>query len=146
MKLEDLIAEVAPEWRAAFVQFIETGHAEDAFLDHLDRDTSTQKAVEFAFSAQSEALEGLAQAIREREPVAGGAQSAQPAAAQTFAAIARVLETAVQLPSHERTKVLEKAMTSVSRDMVRVGEGRELQATLSDLKHAVGVAEAVIQR
>src|SRR6266542_4527873 len=106
MKLEDLIVKVAPEWRAAFVQFIETGEAEGTFLDHLDRDKATQEAVELAFTAQSEALEGLAQTLREREPVAAAVQSVQPNATQTFDAIVRVLETAVQLPSHERTKVL----------------------------------------
>jgi hypothetical protein len=147
MNLEDLIVKVAPEWRAAFVEFIETGKAQDAFLDHLDQDKSTQDAVELAFSAQSEALEGLALALREREPVVAAAHSApQPASTQTFDAIARVLENAVQLPSRERTIVLENAMTSASRDMLRVGESQELQDTLSDLKHAVGAAQAVIQR
>lgn len=146
MKLDDLILKVAPEWRDAFVRFIGTGDAEEAFLDHLDRDKPTQEAVELAFSAQSEALEGLAHALRERDTVASAVHSAQAGAAQTFDAVARALESAVQLPSQERTAVLERAMTTVSRDMVRIGERQELQETLSDLKRAVGAAEAVIER
>jgi hypothetical protein len=145
MKLEDLIAKVAPEWRAAFVRFVDTGEADDAFLNHLDQDKSTQEAVEIAFNAQAEALEGLAQALREPGPVPAPARSKEPSAAQTFDAVALVLEAAVHLPSTERTRVLEDAMTTVSRGMVRVGEGRELRDTLSDLKEAVGAAEAVIE-
>lgn len=143
MKIEDLTVMVAPEWRNAFVRFIETGEAEEAFLDHIDRDKPTQEAVELAFSAQSQALEGLAHALRESERPIRAANSA-PTPAQTSDAIARALETAVHLPSQERTAVLETAVATVSRDMVRMGEAQELQNTLSDLKRALVVAEAAV--
>ncbi len=146
VKLEDLMANVAPEWRSAFVTFIETGEAEEAFLNHLDRDKATQDAVELAFGAQSEALEGLAHALRESDTVFKAAIVTQSAAAQTFDAITRALESAMRLPKEERHAVLEGAIATVSRDIASIGERRELQETLSDLKHAVGVAEAVVER
>ena len=144
MKLEDLAVRMAPEWRNPFVRFIETGEAEEAFLDHLDRDKATQEAVELAFSAQSQALEGLAHALRESETLTPVDSNTASTPAQTSDAIARALEFAVYLPSLQRTAVLETAVAAVSRDMVRIGEGQQLQDTLSDLKRAVVAAETAV--
>ncbi len=145
VKLEELVDRVAPEWRSAFVRFIETGDADETFLDYLDRDKEMQEAVELAFTAQSQALEGLAHALQGSDTLLRSGEAQAPAA-QTADAIARVLEAAVLLRSEDRSAVLESAMTNASRDLIRTGEPGELQETLADLKRAVGAAEAVVGR
>lgn len=140
------MTKVPPEWRPAFLRFVETGEADEAFLDHLDGDKTTQEAVELAFSAQSQALEGLAHALRESDTMIKATNAGEPAAAQTFDAITRALEGAVRLPKEERHAVLEGAITTASRDIARIGDRHELQETLSELKNAVGVAEAAVER
>lgn len=54
---------IEPKWRAAFARFVETGEAEEEFLDYLNSNPEAQAAVERAFSKQAAALEELAGAM-----------------------------------------------------------------------------------
>jgi hypothetical protein len=143
VKLEDLMTNVAPEWRSAFVRFVETGEADEAFLNHLDRDEETQAAVERAFSEQSKALEGLAQALRESD-TALAAQAPRPRAVDTVEMMTRSFETAVHLPPVERHAMFEAAITKASQGLAAKGERQGLRETLSDLKQAVVAAQAAV--
>lgn len=54
---------IDPKWQAAFVRFVETGEADDEFLEYLNSDPGAQAAVEEAFSRQAAALQELAGAM-----------------------------------------------------------------------------------
>ncbi len=74
MRLEELTDQIAPEWRAAFVQFIRTGDASDDFLAYLDSDPACQEAVEAAFAAQSEAFRRFAKLASDPDELAAAVQ------------------------------------------------------------------------
>jgi hypothetical protein len=144
VKLAHLVDKVASPWRGAFVRFVESGDADEAFLDYLDRDASAQQAVELAFGEQARALEGLAQRLRESDAPLATAGSTRPAAAQMFETLTRALETAVRLPTAERHTVIEAAIARASEGIAEKGDRAELRETLADLKHAAAVAEAAV--
>lgn len=58
---------VKPEWRAAFARFVETGDAEEDFLNYLNSDEEAQQAVETAFNAQAEAFQNMADEFKKNE-------------------------------------------------------------------------------
>lgn len=55
---------VEPIWQRDFESFVETGEASEAFLKHLERDASCQRAVDVVFRQQAAALEELSRDLR----------------------------------------------------------------------------------
>ena len=47
-----------------FFRFVETGEANQIFLDYLDTDPNAEKAVDIIFQAQARAFEDLARKLR----------------------------------------------------------------------------------
>ena len=88
MRLEELTDQIAPEWRAAFVQFIRTGDASDDFLAYLDSDPACQEAVEAAFAAQSEAFRRFAKLASDPAELAAAVQSSEVIAEDPSASLA----------------------------------------------------------
>ena len=60
VKTAEYLCNVKPEWRTAFARFVETGDAEEDFLDYLNKDEEAQQAVEAAFNTQAEAFQTMA--------------------------------------------------------------------------------------
>lgn len=67
MKTAEYLCDVKPEWHAAFVRFVETGDAEEDFLNYLNNDEEAQQAVETAFNAQAEAFQNMADEFKRNE-------------------------------------------------------------------------------
>jgi hypothetical protein len=61
---EELAEGLPVEWRAAFVRFVETGEAEQGFLDFLETDKPAQEAVEVMFNETAAAFERLGAFLR----------------------------------------------------------------------------------
>jgi hypothetical protein len=106
MKLEELLKNVAPEWHKEFLRFVETGEAEDNFLQYLNKDKGGQAAVEMAFDAQVKAFEGLAEELKKPQPQIEAPAELARAASRTMAT---AVETIVQLPPEQRGEALENA-------------------------------------
>ncbi len=66
INLAALLPLVEPTYHRAFARFVETGEADQVFLDYLSRDPRCQEAVKQTFRAQSAALEEFARTL---EPV-----------------------------------------------------------------------------
>ena len=64
MRVEDLKARLPEKWQDAFVRFVQTGEADEAFLRFLDGSTDAQEAVEEAFTAQAKAFERFAKELQ----------------------------------------------------------------------------------
>ena len=62
-RVEALAETLPPEWRAAFVHFVETGDAEKSFLEFIERDKTAQAAVETMFNETAAAFEKLGAAL-----------------------------------------------------------------------------------
>lgn len=67
MKTAEYLCNVKPEWHAAFARFVETGDAEEDFLNYLNNDEEAQQAVEAAFNAQAEAFQSMADEFKKNE-------------------------------------------------------------------------------
>ena len=138
MKLADLLDDIPQEWHHAFVRFVETGEAEAAFLDYLDRDKRGQRAIERAFSAQAEALEGLGAALRE----SGRAQQGTAATTRsverrdTSIAIANAFEQVLELSTEDRRSTLADAAAAMAR-AADGGRVKKLRTAVSDFQRAV---------
>lgn len=59
------MAEVEPEWKKDFEDFIGQGVARKEFLDHVDICTNCQKAIEEAYEESVKGLEQIAKMIQE---------------------------------------------------------------------------------
>jgi hypothetical protein len=135
--LEDLEEMVAPQWRSAFLRFVETGEAEEDFLDFLDRDEQCQRAVEQAFDRQAKGFEGMAAELR-RVSDAAERQEPTPSPAQAVAvsaisnSIAAVVAMALQSPPAQRDEVVEKYTIAFAAS-VSPGEAREVKAVISSV-------------
>src|SRR5438128_12362642 len=112
MKLEDLLARVAPQWREAFVKFVETGDAEPAFLKYVDEDEDCKAAVEAAFTAQAAAFANLAQALKDaKETPDTSSQGARMTRVSATMAIS--LESMLDLAPGEREKAVTLAASTL---------------------------------
>jgi hypothetical protein len=130
MKLEDLLQDVEPRWHRAFIQFVQTGDASADFLHYLDRDARGQQAVERAFAAQVEALQGLAQVIK-----AKGREKLQPVGApeRPSMVMARAVELVMELRGHERSEAVADAAATLARRAGADGAVK-VRSTLSELE------------
>lgn len=78
-----VLDQVAPAWQDAFKRFVETGEAEDKFLDYVSSDPAAQHAVEQAFAGHTQALRELAAALGE------GVESPPPGRTARFVSAVR---------------------------------------------------------
>jgi hypothetical protein len=133
MKLSELLAGVPETWHRDFVKFVETGEAEQPFLDYLDTDPRGPRAVEQAFSAQANALEELGKHIRSLpvEP----AVAAVPQATQAARAVSAAFEKVLALPGQDRQASLAEAAAAIAH--ARRREPRELEVAAADFREAV---------
>lgn len=55
---------VEPAYWEDFLKFVETGEADDSFLDYLEKDEDAQRAVDIIYERQVKAFETLAKELR----------------------------------------------------------------------------------
>lgn len=138
MRLEDLLTRVAPQWREAFVKFVETGDAEPAFLKYVDEDDDCKAAVEAAFTAQAAAFANLAQALKDAKETP---ESSSPAGRTTrvSATMATSLEGMLDLAPGEREKAVTLAASTL-KATVDLKRRKELAAAMEALRDTVASA------
>lgn len=114
---EDLIELVEPTRRQAFLQFINTGEADEDFLNHLNQDKDCQRAVELAFTRQAAGFEDLAQALKETPGEKGTLPIVVPATAPPSHVpnqIATAVELAMQANPAERERLVAKQTAEIA--------------------------------
>jgi hypothetical protein len=129
VKLDDLLRDVDKRWHQAFIQFVQTGEAPEDFLAYLNKDPKGQSAVERAFTAQVEALQGLAEVIKKKgdEKLQSASELEQPSMA-----IARAVELVMELPGSERREAVAGAAAALVQRTGARGSA-EVRSTLSEL-------------
>lgn len=133
MKNDELTAGIEPRWRQEFLRFIETGDASEEFLTYMDQDPACQAAVEAAFSEQAAAFESLSRDLRTAAPDASPAKSPSSVLSEHMA---QALERTLALPPSERTRVVERTVSTLARE-VPPRRRQELKEIVSDLAAAV---------
>jgi len=129
VKFNDIIERVDEEWREQFTRFIETGEADEPFLNHLDASEACQRAVDEAITAQGVAFAGLASALDgTSEPL-----KRREAAA---ASLACGLESVMELPEDERPDAISGALAAV-RLLTKGLKKQELMAAVEQLDEEV---------
>lgn len=116
--LGDMLELVRPEWHQAFIRFVETGEAEDDFLDYLDQDDQGKEAIEMAFVRQAQGFENLAAELKKSSGASARleAQSLRsPTAISNM--VAAVVEAALQTAPEHRDEVVEKNATELTASM-----------------------------
>ena len=111
--VQDLIDRVAPEWRIEFQQFVETGEAQEAFLNYLNQDTSAQDAVEQAFNRQAKRFEHLAEELKKQGPKISESAVSTPGAS-TSRKLAAVMEIAIHTPKEQRKEVVDTSTAELA--------------------------------
>jgi hypothetical protein len=130
--LADLIGKISEGWRPAFERFVETGEAEAAFLDYLNKDLDAQEAVETAFNRQAAKFEDLAAELKKTEPTTEP-QYKVAAPAKVAAAVQAALET----PTAQREEVMQTstaeiaASTAAEERIVLTEFARSLESNLT---------------
>src|SRR5882762_5000044 len=133
MELNQLLTLVKPEWHKAFLRFIDTGEAEETFLNYLNQDEHGQKAVEMAFDAQASAFEGLAKELTADKIEA---KTTTSSAAQVASGdIARIVKNVLVLEPEERYEVLQKAASSLEASI-----SPKQKSQLDDVAQEIGRA------
>jgi restriction endonuclease Mrr len=108
---------VAPEWHTEFQQFIETGDAEEVFLDYLNQDSAAQDAVEKAFNRQAAQFERLAAELKKRKALKGRESSVSAARSSTPSKLAAVVEAAIHTPQEQREQVVQTSTAELAASM-----------------------------
>lgn len=57
--IEDVARQVDDKWRDSFLKFVESGEAEQDFLDYIDTNNAIQTAIDDAFRVQAESIDEL---------------------------------------------------------------------------------------
>jgi hypothetical protein len=107
---------VKPEWRQAFLQFVQTGDADEKFLDYLNGDEKGRQAVEEAFSQQAKAFEGLAAELKQSSDV-GTVPPRSPGVSGIPDRIAATLQVALETPVEQRRQVMEEKASELAASM-----------------------------
>ena len=63
-RIGELADSLAKEWRAAFIRFVETGEAEEPFLEFLEKDKAGRAAVETIFNETADDFQQVSAALR----------------------------------------------------------------------------------
>lgn len=117
--LTDLLNGVDERWHSEFARFVETGEADDEFLNYLDQDKAAQQAVETAFKRQAAKFEEWAGELQRRQ-ASGGVPSDRTQVAPvstTSTMIAEVVEDALKATSAERKEVVAKSTAALAESM-----------------------------
>lgn len=131
MKLENLVQKVESRWRGEFLRFIETGEADDKFLEYLNRDKAGQEAVEMAFNAQAAAFEGLADELK-KAPVESKTEPTLVASAR----MAEAVGVFVQLSPEQREQALQET-ASVLEASLGPEQQSVARSAVKTLEHAL---------
>jgi hypothetical protein len=129
MKLDDLLQDVDERWHQMFIQFVHTGEGSKDFLDYLNENAKAQSAVERAFTAQVDALQGLADVIKRKghEKLKSAVETEQPSMA-----IARAVERVMELPGEKRSEAVADAAAALAQ-RTDPKRSAEMRSTLSEL-------------
>lgn len=112
-----LMHSVASKWHIEFRRFIETGEAQEAFLDYLNQDSAAQDAVEKAFNHQATQFERLATELKKRNESKGAESSASVARSSTSSKLAAVVEAAIHTPKEQREEVVQTSTAELAASM-----------------------------
>ena len=105
---------VTEKWQDAFTQFIQTGEANDEFLNYLDNDKKAQEAVEMAFTEQAKGFQNLAEELKTKGNVPLGRAGA---AGDISIRIAGALAETLKVSEEKREAVLQEAATALTTKM-----------------------------
>jgi predicted NBD/HSP70 family sugar kinase len=135
VELDKLLKLVKPEWHKAFLRFIDTGEADEAFMKYMNGDPQAQGAVEMAFDAQAKAFEGLATEL----------SSQRVSTAQTPTAVsgdlARVVRDVLTLDPQVRREVLQEAVCALEAS-ISPKQKKELEDVAEQVGKALSTAAA----
>lgn len=121
----DVLDLVQPEFREAFLRFVDTGELDPEFEQYLDQDELCQRAVEAAADAQLEGLSAAGRRLRENEAVSQVSSSdmaGEPEAASMLAVRDRALEeiaAGIELVVSGAAQVGSTDMAEVTPEVVR---------------------------
>lgn len=126
------LEQIRPEFHESFQRFIETGEANEAFLQYMDTDEACQQAVDSALRKQAEEVRAFAEALRAPE-----AASELELYGDAFEEMLREIVTvAASVGSADETEI-ERAFEQ---------HAAELPAIASALEKMRQVANRVLQR
>jgi hypothetical protein len=130
METKALLTHIKPEWHNAFSQFVETGEASDDFLVYLDQDANAQQAVEKAFKAQATAFENLAGELKKVGTAGiGEVTTPEPYVVENLSAtVAGAMEKILELPTEERTQVMQNTASALRASPKRAALRTAVQA------------------
>ena len=108
MRLEDLVTRIPSDWREDFEKFIQTGEANEEFLNFLDQDPTCQAVVEKAFAAQATAFEKFAKYLS--QPHTSDVHPERTEYTEELSnELARTVSAVAELPSEVQQMVAERA-------------------------------------
>ena len=136
MQMEQLLTRIEPVWRQAFIRFIQTGEAEDAFLNYLDTDASAQEVVEEAFTIQAAGLERVSELLK--DPARVEAMLADRAD-ELSTRLAMTLSEMAELPDGVQHSVAQKTV-SVLESTVPPERRKRVESFVADLDESVAEA------
>jgi hypothetical protein len=110
VKLNDILTNVDEKWRPDFLRFIDTGEANDDFLNYLNHDKSGQQAVELAFDAHAQSFRGLADELKSPPPAE---EIVMDPAAVASKKLVYAVEGVLELAPDQRSKVVKQAASKL---------------------------------
>jgi hypothetical protein len=112
VKTAEYLCNVRPQWRDAFVRFVETGDAEEDFLNYLNTDSEAQEAVEAAFNAQADAFQAMADEFRKSEDL-NRVKSCDPSDIPIEVEVEKVVEDILLLPPTARSEAVHRTASAL---------------------------------
>jgi hypothetical protein len=109
MKVNDILANVDQKWHEPFLRFINTGEADDDFLNYLNHDKNGQQAVERAFDAHAQSFRGLADELKNPP---SNSEVITPAAAVSKNLV-HAVEGVLELAPEQRSTVVKQAASKL---------------------------------
>jgi len=134
MNVNTLLGNIQPQWHEAFLRFIDTGEADDAFLEYLNKDNDAQKVVELAFNAQAEAIQGLA---KELKNPSSQSEISVDSASSLSADIEEAMMGVLELPPNQRDEVV-RAVASNLTSSLQPKRQREVEAFVDSFRESIG--------
>jgi hypothetical protein len=116
MRVEELLHGIEPQWRESFARFVQTGEAEDEFLNYLNLDKNAQQAVEAAFDAQAQAFQAIAEELK-KTPAPDAAASAAVGTVDISTKAAQAVEDVMLLSPDERRQAMQKTASALKASL-----------------------------
>jgi hypothetical protein len=129
MKIEDLLHGIEPQWRESFVHFVQTGEAQNEFLDYVNLNEVAQRAIEAAFDAQAQAFEAIAEELK--APRRPADECISECALDVSAKAAHAVEDVMLLSPEESREAMRKT-ASVLKVSLAPAQKELLLETLMD--------------